>query len=88
MTEQAVLHYPTLKTVLLVEKVLQEAGEPLSRNEIKRRLPVGIMHQTLALILEYLEASGKVTEGSKGVLWIYNDNPQFIRMVKRAVRVR
>jgi len=88
MPEQAVLHYPTLKTVLLVENVLQEAGEPLSRNEIKRRLPVGIMHQTLALILEYLEASGKVTEGSKGVLWIYNDNPQFIRMVKQAVRVR
>jgi len=88
MENQVVMHYPTLKTVLLIEKVLQEAGEPLSRNEIKRRLPVGIMHQTLAVILEYLEASGKISEGSKGVLWIYNDNPKFLQMIRRAVRVR
>lgn len=85
---QAVLHYPTLKTVLQVENVLEEAGEPLSRNEIKRRLPTEIMHQTLAVILDYLEASGKIAEGSKGVSWIYNDNPKFLKMVKEAVRVR
>lgn len=88
MQTQSIVHYPTLKTVLVVEKILQEAEGPLSRNEIKRRMPVGIMHQTLAIILEYLEASGKIVEGTKGVLWIYNDNPRFLRMVKRAVRVR
>jgi len=35
--EQA-LHYPRLDTVLNVEKVIKEAKEPLSKNELDRRL--------------------------------------------------
>ncbi len=83
-----IIHYPTLRTVLMIEKILEEADEPISRNEIKRRLPVSIMHQTLALILEYLDASGKIAEGSKGISWIYNDNPKFLKLIKRAVTIK
>lgn len=68
---QQVLHYPRLDTVLNVEKVIKNAKEPLSKNEIDRRLPKKIMRPTLNLILEYLEESGKITMLKEGILWIY-----------------
>ena len=69
-----VIHYPNLKTVLSVENVLKEAELAISREEIKRRLPMKIMHQTLNLILDYFEERNMVVDGRKGVLWIWNDN--------------
>ena len=84
---QKVLHFPNLKTVLQVEKVLQSADTVISKNELKRRLPTQIMHQTLKLILEYLEDSGKIMIGSKGISWIQNDNPKLKKLLDRAVRV-
>ena len=84
---QNIIHFPNLRTVFHVEKVLQEADTVISRNELKRRLPTQIMHQTLNLILEYLEDSGKIYIGSKGITWIYNDNPKFKKLLEKAVRV-
>ena len=84
---QEVLHFPNLKTVLNVENILQDADTVISKNELKRRLPTQIMHQTLNLILEYLEDSGKIMIGSKGITWIQNDNPKLKRLLKKAVRV-
>ena len=66
--EREIIHYPTLKTVLMVEKILQNAETVIDREEIKRRLPVKIMHQTLNLILNYLEEKGLILDGHKGVL--------------------
>ncbi len=82
-----ILHFPNLKTVLQVEKVLQDADTVISKNELKRRLPTQIMHQTLNLILEYLEDSGKIMIGSKGITWIQNDNPKLKKLLEKAVRV-
>ena len=84
---QKILHFPNLKTVLQVEKVLQDADTVISKNELKRRLPTQIMHQTLNLIIEYLEDSGKIMTGSKGITWIQNDNPKLKKLLERAVRV-
>ncbi len=88
MMQEEILHFPNLKTVLMVENVLKEAEEPLSKNEIKRRLPAKVMHQTLNIILEYLEASGKIMSGSKGIIWIFNENPKFKKMLERSVLVK
>jgi len=82
-----ILHFPNLKTVLQVERVLQDADTVISKNELKRRLPTQIMHQTLNLILEYLEGSGKIMIGSKGITWIQNDNPKLKKLLAKAVRV-
>ncbi|PIN99908.1 hypothetical protein COT72_03665 [archaeon CG10_big_fil_rev_8_21_14_0_10_43_11] len=84
---QEILHYPNLKTVLIVEKVLQDADTVISKSELKRRLPTQIMHQTLNLILEYLDKSGKIIIGSKGITWIYNNNPKLKALLSKAVRV-
>ena len=85
--QKQILHYPNLKTVLTVEKTIQDADTVVSKNELKRLLPTQIMHQTLNLILEYLEKSGKIVIGSKGITWIYNDSLKLQTMLKKAVRV-
>ena len=84
---EQILHYPNLKTVLMVEKVLQEADTVISKNELKRRLPTQVMHQTLTLILEYLEESGKIMIGEKGITWVQQDNPKLKKLLERGVRV-
>jgi len=85
--QEQIIHYPNLKTVLVVEKTIQEADTVVSKNELKRMLPTQIMHQTLNLILEYLEKSGKIVIGSKGITWIYNDSPKLKNLLQKAVRV-
>jgi len=79
--ERKVKHSPTLNTVLMVEDVLKDAGEPITVAELKRRLPKKVMHQTLIQILDYLQFSGKIMIGTKGVLWIYTPN----RELKEAI---
>jgi hypothetical protein len=78
-----VIHYPTLKTMLMVEKVLRDADTVIDREEIKRRLPLKIMHQTLNLILQYLEEKGLIIDGHKGILWIYNPSPKLKKAMEK-----
>ena len=78
-----IIHYPNLKTVLMVEDVLKKADVAMTRAAIKRKLPSKVMHQTLSVILEYLEDSGKIMDGRKGVLWTCNPSPKIERAIRR-----
>ena len=83
--QKNVLHYPRLDTVLMVEKVLQEADLAISKNELLRRLPKQIMRPTLNVILLYLETKGHVMTGEKGILWIHNDNPKMKKLLAKSI---
>jgi len=83
-----VIHYPTLKTMLLIEKILKNADTIIEREELKRRLPVKIMHQTLNLILEYLEERGMILDSHKGILWIYNPSPKLKGELEKAELIK
>ncbi|MFH0831357.1 MAG: hypothetical protein V1886_00610 [archaeon] len=85
--EQEILHYPNLRTVLMVEKILKEAETTISRTELKERLPKGIMHQTLNLILDYLEKRGMIVDIHKGILWIYNPSPKLKAAIEKGTEV-
>jgi len=83
------VHYPTLKTVIAVEDILKKSEEPVTRAEIKRRLNVKIMHQTLNLILAYLLERGMIVNSIEGFVWIYNlNNKHLKRFMKNTVRVK
>ena len=84
---ESVGHSPTLNTVLMVEKTLKESGELLSVAEIKRRLPKKIMHQTLLTILDYLQVSGKILIGTKGILWVYTERKELDSLIKRGTEL-
>lgn len=82
--EEDIIHYPSLKTMLMVEKILREADTMISREELKRRLPSKIMHQTLNVILKYLEEKGMIVDSHKGILWMYNLSPTLRKAVENA----
>ena len=82
-----IVHFPTLGTVLKVEKVLRESDGPISKNEIKRRLDAGIMHQTLNCILDYLEERNLVYVGPKGVSWTFKDDERLKKRIAKAVEL-
>lgn len=88
IADAKVLHYPTLRTVFAVERVLKEANTLLNREQIKKRLPAKIQHQTLNLILGYLEESGKIFIGEKGILWTHNESPKFRKLAEESTQVR
>jgi hypothetical protein len=68
---RAILHYPRLDTILNVEHIIKKAQQPLSKNEIDRRLEKKIMRPTLNTILNYLEESGKIATPKEGIIWIH-----------------
>ncbi len=77
-------HWPTLKTVLMVEKTLKDSDGPISLEELKRSLNKQIMDQTLRLILAYLEDKGSVFIGPKGISWIENGNSKFLKFIEKS----
>ncbi len=84
---QNLKHSPTLNTVLMVEDVLKEAGEVLRVAELKRRLPKQVMHQTLLQILDYLQYSGKIIIGTKGILWIYTERKELKELINKGLEL-
>ena len=85
--KQKINHSPTLNTVLMVEDTLKKAGELLTIAELKRRVPKQIMHNTLLQILDYLQLSGKILIGTKGILWIFTERKELDAMIKRGTEV-
>ena len=80
-----------LSTVLAVETILRGNGEPLSRNEILRRLANrsrSLTRQKLNTILRYLESHGLTGEASRGVQWIANRDLKVLAAIAAGVRVR
>ncbi|MDE1810658.1 MAG: hypothetical protein KGH66_01285 [Candidatus Micrarchaeota archaeon] len=82
-----VLHSPRLATVLMVEKTLKDAGKVVKIAELKRRLPKKVMHSTLLEILDYLQKSGKIVIGTKGVLWVYAPKEELDRLIKGGLEI-
>ena len=84
-----VLHYPRLDTILNVEKIMRTSMNPLSKNEIDRRLQKKIMRPTLNIILSYLEQSGKIALLKEGIIWIYKSeiSPKLRSKLKKGITV-
>jgi hypothetical protein len=84
---QEIIHYPNLKTVLTIESVLKKANNLMTREQLKKKLPNKIMHQTLNVALKYLEDSGKILDGRKGILWVYNPSPKLDKAIRGGVEL-
>lgn len=63
---------PTLGTIRMVEQTLRDAPDDrlVSVAHLKRMLPRQINHNTLLEILAYLQESGRILVGVKGVLFL------------------
>ena len=75
-------HSPTLNTVLMVEAVLKRMNQSvITIAQLKKKLPRQVNHNTLMVILHYLESSNKIAVSLKGISWIQNGNPNLRKAI-------
>ena len=81
-------HSPTLNTVLMVEHTLKNMEKSLfSVADIKKKLPKQVNHNTLIIILDYLEKSNKIISTIKGITWIHNPSPRLQKEISKGIEV-
>ncbi len=85
---KTVLHEPTLRTVMMVEKAIKDSGTYLTRKELWKGLPKQIQYQTLCRILEYLESSNKIMFDGRRIIWIAADNPKLKKLLDESAVLR
>jgi hypothetical protein len=72
---------PTLQTVLMVEKFIDENSGEYKKTELFNNLPKKVMWQTFQVIMEYLERNYRiVTEKDGAITYIWN--PEFYEKIK------
>ena len=88
LQEYRLEHSPTLNTVLMVEDTLKNMNESvITMPELKRKLPKQINHNTLKVILEYLEQSNKIAVSMRGIIWIHNTNPNIRKAISQGLEL-
>lgn len=70
----------------MVEQTLQN-GDLMTLSELKKKLPKQVMHQTLLQVLDYLQLSGKIVIGTKGVLWVFAERKELNELIRRGTEV-
>ena len=85
--QKKIVHYPTLKTILVIEDVVKKANKPVSRNQILARLPTKVMRSTLNIALDYMEKRGLVLETRKGFIWTFNPSKKLERAEEEGLEV-
>jgi len=85
---QKLEHSPTLNTVLMVEGALKNSAESvITIADLKRILPKQVNHNTLKIVLEYLEKSNKIAVSLKGITWIHNTNQNLRRAIDQGLEL-
>ena len=82
-----VLHYPTLKTVMAIEKAVKNSDKAISRNKIIGRLEGKVMRSNLNCALDYLEKRGIILETKNGFIWTFNPNEKLSRAEANGLEV-
>ena len=78
----AILHSPTLESVIMVEKAVQKHSQECGKYQLWKKLPKKMMYQTFQLILDYLQNSGKIIIDEDGtVIWTWD--PEGIKKIIR-----
>ncbi len=72
---------PTLQTVLMVEKFIDENSGEYKKTELFSKLPKKVMWQTFQVIMEYLENTMRIVYDSEGYV-VYIWNPEFYEKIK------
>ncbi len=72
---------PTLQTVLMVEKFINDNSGEFKKTELFNNLPKKVMWQTFQVIMEYLESTLKIVYDKERYI-VYIWNPEFYEKIK------
>jgi hypothetical protein len=84
---KTVLHEPQLDTILMIEKAILDAEDYPTRMELWRSLPRKVQYQTFKRVLDYLEASGKITFNTTKIVYTGVNNPKLEELIRSSVRI-
>ena len=59
---------PTLNTVLMIERAIEEFSGEFNRNGLWKKLPKKVMWQTYLVVLDYLQSVNKIGIDRDGIL--------------------
>ncbi|MBN1185863.1 MAG: hypothetical protein JXB49_26515 [Bacteroidales bacterium] len=72
---------PTLQTVLMVERYIDENSGEYKKTQIWNQLPKKVMWPTFRVIIDYLESIHKIAYDKEGYV-VYIWNPEFLEKIK------
>jgi len=78
---------PTLDTVLMVEKAIEEYSGEFNRTELWKKLPRKVMWQTYLIILDYLQSINKIAISNSGVI-VYIWSPEVAKRFARRKAIK
>ncbi len=78
---------PTLQTVLMVEKFIDENSGEYKKTELFRKLPRKVMWQTFQVIIEYLKETYRIVIEKDGIV-TYIWNPKFYEKIKNRPEIK
>lgn len=78
---------PTLQTVLMVEKFIDDNSGEYKKTELFNKLPKKVMWQTFQVIIEYLESINKIVSDNEGKI-VYIWNPEFYSKIKNRAAIK
>lgn len=82
MENKNLIHSPTLESVIMVEKTIEQYSQECGKYQLWKKLPKQMMYQTYLIILSYLIESGKIVIDKDGcIIWIWN--PKTIRRINK-----
>lgn len=72
----------------MVEDTLKKMeGSVITIADLKRKLPKQVNHNTLKIILEYLEESNKIAVSLRGITWIHNTSQKLRKAIKEGIEL-
>ena len=78
---------PTLQTVLMVEKFIDENSGEYTKTQLFKNLPKKVMWQTFQVIMEYLESIHKIAYDNEGYV-VYIWNPELYEKIKNRPEIK
>ncbi len=78
---------PTLQTVLMIEKAIEEHSGELNKTQLWKKLPKKVMWQTYSIVLDYLETINKIAfdrNGTLGYIW----NPKLAKILSKRPEIK
>ena len=78
---------PTLQTVLMVEKFIDDNSGEYKKTQLFNKLPKKVMWQTFQVIMEYLENSLRIVYDKEGYV-VYIWNPKFYEKIKNRPQIK
>ena len=86
-SENPFVRSPTLNTVIMIERVIEQNSGEYNRTELWKNLPKQVMWQTFLVILDYLESINKIAFDKEGKI-VYIWNPTLAKRLSKRREIK